>query len=121
MKSHIPTILFAILAVVFLVLYLTKDPTPIPDTLDERERLRSERDSLVEVVSAREKRIDLMMESLRDSDQELDRNQKQIDELKNRPPYEPPPTIIAASTEWDSIFSANGIPGHTYLLVPRTK
>lgn len=119
--KHLPTILFAILAVVFLVLYLTKDPAPIPDTKSERDRLRSERDSLVRVVSSREDRLAILLDSLNASDSVLKDNKKELDKIKNRPPYEPPPTIRAAATEWDSIFAANGIPRHAYLLFPNSK
>ena len=119
--KHLPTILFAILAALFLFLYLTKETEPIPDTKPERDRLRYERDSLLGVVSTRDKQIQSILDSLKASDGRLADNQKELDKLKNRPPYAPPNTIVAAATEWDSIFAANGITGHAYLLIPNTK
>jgi hypothetical protein len=120
--KHLPAILFAILAVVFLVLYITKDPAPIPDTKSERDQLRSERDSLVRVVSAREERTKVLMDSINTYyDSLLVHNAELLEKELNKKPYEPPRTIIAASTEWDSIFSAHGIPGHAYLLLPKAK
>lgn len=119
--KHLPTILFAILAVVFIILYLTKGTDSVPDTGAERDRLRSERDSALALVANRDKRITLLLDSLITSDSELQDNQKKIDELNNRPPYAPPLTLAAAATEWDSVFAANGIPGHAYLLYPVPK
>lgn len=122
MKKHIPTILFAILAVIFLVMYLVKDTTEVIDTSEERDKLRSQRDSLVGVVAAREQRVESAMDSITGYyDSLLVHNKELLEQELNKKPYEPPRTIIAASSEWDSIFAANGIPGHAYLLLPKAE
>lgn len=120
--KHLPTILCAILAVVFLVLYITKPgPVDVPDNSAEIQRLNKQVDSLRTVVQGRRQRELALSDSIADLNDKLNLNQDELDKIKNRKPYAAPVNIVDAASEWDSIFAAHGIPGHAYLLYPRAK